>query len=218
MTTTKRITNVLTVALVLMGIVATADGEAVSTGPVTITDFFGPGTSLDAEITDAGPSQYNGTTYSIFNAFDGGTAVWATADRNDYWSVNPTALFVDLKLMSDSNPAGVMVDGFTWDNELVTRQVLSLNITTSMDDTFGNGDDVTYGPFDVSGLVEVTHAITPTQAKYLQFRSVTVDNPGEYVGAEEIGLTGSIVPEPSTFALLLLGLSSLLFARFRHRR
>jgi HEAT repeat protein len=168
-----------------MGTVALASYRSfpIDTGPVTIRDFFGAGQDLDATIVD-GHSQYASPTYSSLNAFDGKpSTTWETR------TARGANLWMDLSL-TNSNPEGVVVDGFTWDNPInIGSYVITIKIITSTDATFGNADDATHGPFNVDGPGPVTHAIGPQQAKFVRFRSVTTAE-NQFPGAAEIGLTG----------------------------
>jgi len=84
----------------------------------------------------------------------------------------------------------------------ISSAIVDFNIVNPLDDSV-------YVLAEYTGLTgEFASATAPT--------GYAIDY--AYNGGTQIALTATAIPEPSSLALLWLGLSSLFFARFRHRR
>ena len=167
--------------------------------PVTLYNFSGPGQDLNADLIGF-HSEFN--DLRAISAFDGNTGTqWA--DQNGYGN----RLTLDLRLTRDA-PLGVMLEGFVWQNRAGGGgdEVLTMEVILSEDDIFDGGDTI-LGPFNVDGDDADSYTFgTPTFANYVRFHALTSGNPGAgHPGAVEIELFGTLVPEPATMSLLVLG-------------
>ena len=177
------------------------------TGPIVLRDFFGPGQNLNAALTNA-HSQFNGS-FSALNAFDNNTSTdWATLGGTG------GDLFIDIDI---SGAAGEQrITGFTWDNRNGSLDfVQTMQALLSIDNVFGNADDVIVGPFNVNGAGPFTHNFPGVQANFIRLQSLTTVA-GFNPGAAEIRLFGEqIVPEPAAATLGLIALGGLMLRRHR---
>jgi hypothetical protein len=205
---------------ILFGVAVAALGSVTAADAGVVTISAGSGANFNAFNNDA-PGSTSGTTSTAF-----GTATWSTtpgvgADPSEV--TDTSVVGRDLEPSGDSTDyvfaqqGGSVTVGFTHNLGSVTIYWGSPDTFNTL--TLGNGDIITGS--DVAAALGFAADGSDANSRWVTiadttpFKSFTASSSSPAFELDMAGGVGGAIPEPSTWAMLILGFTGLGYAAFR---